>query len=394
MNLKLTADYIHDGIEGYKRNHILIIDQQSRILDFYPGSGEELNECIYYPGLLTPGFVNAHCHLELSHLRGKFQTGTKLIPFLRSVVSTRDEEQEVIQNSIVEADLEMYQEGIVAVGDISNKTDSIEVKRISKIKYYTFIEAFDFLQNSLTDSLFENYFKVYQSYGDLPKAMVPHAAYSVTPELFKKIAALNNSQNSITSVHNQESIDDDLLFQAKAGGFPEFWESFGFSMDGFVANGADSVNYLINHLSADSPALFVHNTRSEKHHIDRLMKWNPKIYFVTCPNANLFIENTLPNYKYFIELGSTIAIGTDSLSSNWKLSILSEMQTLLKYNAWLNLETVIKWATYNGAKALGMDSHIGYIRKNKIPGINWIREVYEEGGSLRLQDSARVRKIV
>ncbi|MBK9107053.1 MAG: amidohydrolase family protein [Saprospiraceae bacterium] len=393
MNLKLTADYIHDGIEGFKRHHILIVDHQYKILDFYQGSEVELKECIYYPGLLTPGFVNAHCHLELSHLRGKFQTGTKLIPFLKNVVSTRDEEKEAIQKAIVEADQEMYREGIVAVGDISNKSDTIDVKKISKLKYYTFIEAFDFLQNSLTESLFGNYAEVYKSYGDLPKSMVAHAAYSVTPGLFKKIAAINNTQNSIMSVHNQESEDDDLLFLSKSGGFPDFWESFGFSMSAFEANGMDSVNYLMDHLTKDRPVLFVHNTRSEKHHIERLMKWNTQSYFVTCPNANLFIENALPNYKNFIEMGATIAIGTDSLSSNWKLSILSELQTLLKFNAWLNLETVLKWATYNGAKALGMDAHMGSIQKHKTPGINWIQEVYENAGSLKINETARVHKI-
>ncbi|MBK8954755.1 MAG: amidohydrolase family protein [Saprospiraceae bacterium] len=390
---KLTADFIHDGKNGFFKNHILILHGKGTVLEFRAASENELKDCNYYPGILTPGFVNAHCHLELSHLKGKFQTGTKLIPFLKSVVTHRGEDLEEIQSAIKAADEEMQREGIVAVGDISNKTDTIEIKKSSPIKYYSFIEAFDFLQEKLTDSLFENYREVYTAFEDLPKSMVPHAAYSVSSAMFNKINRLNNHSNHILSIHNQESPDDDLLFQSKSGGYPEFWSGFGFSMEHFEPNGVDSLKYIMDQLSAENKLLLIHNTQSRIHHIQRLQEWNSNIYFVTCPNANLFIENTLPEYRHFVNANSNMAIGTDSLSSNWKLSVLSEMQTILKYNAWLDLETVLKWATMNGATALGMQNDLGSFTPNKNPGVNWINEVYSDQDQLKIKDSARVQKI-
>lgn len=75
----------------------------------------------YLKGMIVPGFVNTHCHLELSHMKGQVDTGTKLLPFLQSVVTFRDIDQDVILHAIKDGDEEMYKNGIVAVGDISNK---------------------------------------------------------------------------------------------------------------------------------------------------------------------------------------------------------------------------------------------------------------------------------
>ena len=149
------------------------------IIDIVPQGAFEPRDAYFYPGLITPGFINAHCHLELSHLKGLFNTGTGLIPFLNDVVSQRDFAQEKIDEAIQTADAEMWTNGIVAVGDISNKTDTIGIKRRSNIYYYTFVECFDFLQNG-SDAFLKPYLEVYDSFTGLPRAMVPHAPYSVS----------------------------------------------------------------------------------------------------------------------------------------------------------------------------------------------------------------------
>ena len=78
----------------------------------------------------------------------------------------------------------------------------------------------------------------------------------------------------------------------------------------------------------------------------------------------------MPEYKKFIETNAKVTIGTDSLTSNWRLSILDEMKTILKYQSYLDFETVLKWATLNGAEALGFDNILGSIDIGKAPGIN------------------------
>ncbi len=391
---KLRSDCIHTGDRGFIYNHVLVIDDAGFIMDVLPDSEVNISECEYYPGMLTPGFINAHCHLELSHLKGRFDTGTKLIPFLKNVVQQREVDQEVILQCIADADREMINEGIVAVGDISNKKDTLEIKQKSEIYYHTFIEAFDFLQEPLAQKFFDDYKKVYDAYQGLPRTMVPHAPYSVSQSLFAMIKELNATGDHVISLHNQEAVDEDLLFLNKTGAFVEFWESFGFNMDSFVPTGKESVYYALDKMHSNQNTLFIHNTQMKEAQIRDVLSWNRDSYFVTCANANLFIENALPEYKHFTKAGATLCIGTDSLSSNWHLSVMEEMKSILKYNLWLDLEDVLKWATFNGAKALRIDERFGSIAQNKMPGINWIQSVDKANNQLILGKDAWVKRII
>ena len=64
-----------------------------------------------------------------------------------------------------------------------------------------------------------------------------------------------------------------------------------------------------------------------------------------------------------------MTIGTDSLTSNWQLSILEEIKTIRKYASYVSLDTLLEWATINGAKALGFDHKLGSIEVGKKPGL-------------------------
>ncbi|HEX5626218.1 MAG TPA: amidohydrolase family protein, partial [Saprospiraceae bacterium] len=244
----------------------------------------------------------------------------------------------------------------------------------------------------MAQKFFDSYKSVYDSLGDLPKTMVPHAPYSVSKTLFRLLNETNAGKDSVTSIHNQETVDEDLLYQSGGGGFVGFWESFGFDMKHFQSTGEASVFYAMEHLDREHQVLFIHNTCMLEDHVRRTLQWNPRSFFVTCPNANLFIENHLPDYQNFLNAGAQLCIGTDSLSSNWHLSMLEEVKTILKYHSFLDLETVLGWATWNGASALKLDG-LGAFQQGFTPGVNWIQSVRMDAGKCRLQPDARVRKI-
>ncbi|WP_170067718.1 amidohydrolase family protein [Neolewinella xylanilytica] len=376
-----TADYVFPISSAPIRNGIIVTDESGHIRDVIDpakGSGgkaslgPENTAPASAPkkieGVLVPGFVNAHCHLELSHLQGKSQTGKTLLPFLVDVVTLRETDPEVIEAAIREQDRLMWEGGIQAVGDICNKPDTAATKRKSPIRYYSFVEMFDFLQEERAQASFELYLPAYEQQPE-PKSAVPHAPYTVSEALYQKINALN-TDNETVSIHNQETAAEDELFQTGAGEFRSFFEGFGTSLDGFNAPGTPSLYHAIQHMDPGKRTLFVHNTLTSPEAILAAEAWGDRgVYWVTCPNANLYIENRLPRYDRFLDAGVKVCVGTDSLTSNWQLSIVEELKTIARFQSYVPFASLLRWATLNGAEALQFDDELGSLEVGKRPGL-------------------------
>jgi cytosine/adenosine deaminase-related metal-dependent hydrolase len=363
---KIAADFIYDANkESFLEDHVLIVENQ-KILDVIPihNGGADIKR---YSGILCPGFVNTHCHLELSHMKGIIDSGTGLINFLQKVVNLRAFPNEVIQNAIEEADKYMSSSGIVAVGDISNTSDTVHTKSKSGIKYSTFVEMFDLLNPGLTQSTIDRYIEVFNAHSD-EKSYSPHAPYTVSKGLFEFIKS-QNQENVTVSIHNQEVVDENELFLHRGGRFEDFYKGIGASLEHFEAIGKTSIHYALENLDPKQRTLFVHNTMTNAHDLETADNWSKNIFWATCPNANLYIENRLPTYNTFLEADAKMTIGTDSLSSNWQLSVWEEVKTIKKFNHFIPLSKLLKWATLNGAQALGFESELGSFDKGKSPGI-------------------------
>lgn len=365
---KITAEWIYTVDSERIHRGVIVISDQNEILEIGKRDQFDQSEIEHFSGIIIPGFINTHCHLELSHMKGKVDTGTGLIPFIRKVVQFRDVDQEVIQEAIRRADKEMYDAGIQAVGDISNKPDTFEVKSQSKIRYFTFVEMFDFLQDDKTEMLIQPYLDTYhQAQGHF--SAVPHATYSVSPTLFRRVRELNSKQTLTVSIHNQETPAEISLFASHDGALLDFFGGLGFPIDKFRPDERSPLRYALNHMDPAQRTLLVHNTLTPAEDIQFAHRWSEELYWATCANANLYIENRLPNYAAFVEEGAKMTIGTDSLTSNWQLSVWEEMKTISRYHSYLDFETLLRWATLNGAQALGFDDELGSISVGKKPGL-------------------------
>ena len=381
---KITADWIYPISSEPIENGVIITDNKGQILAIDRRENHDTASLDIRKGILTPGFVNTHCHLELSHMKGLVATGTTLIPFITNVVTRRAASAEIIAEAIKNAENEMIKGGIVAVGDISNTVDTFAQKAKGRLRYYTFIEMFDFLQDQNAPTEFEKYAAVYEALRLVKgsrKSVVPHAPYSVSRELFKKIREFNEKSNITISIHNQETVPEQDLFLYGNGGFYDFYQKFGISLTAFKPPHKTSIHYALDNLTPSVKTLFVHNTLTSIADIHAAQAWSPNIYWTTCPNANLYIENRLPNYKNFIDTNACMTLGTDSLTSNWQLSIIEEMRTIQRFQSDVPLETLLQWATLNGAKALGFDGSLGSFDVGKTPGINLL--TVENGKILR-----------
>ena len=378
---KFSADWVFPISSPPIENGVVITDETGKILAIENRDQHDPASLDIQRGILAPGFVNTHCHLELSHMKGMVDTGTGLIPFITGVVTKRNADAEVIADAIKKAEAEMLSGGIVALGDISNSTDTFAVKSRGRMRYYTFVELFDFLQESGTEKVFADWSAVYAQHQTAPGSalsMVPHAPYSVSKGLFEKINHFNEKRGITVSIHNQETPPENELFEQGNGAFYEFYDRFGISLEQFSPSGKSSIFYALEHMNPVNRTLFVHNTLTNRIDIEAAHAWSPNVYWATCPNANLYIENRLPNYHTFLDTGARVTIGTDSLTSNWQLSILEEMKTIARYQSYVPFATLLRWATLNGAQALGFDDTLGSLEPGKTPGVVLLQGVTPE----------------
>lgn len=370
---KFQADWIYPVSSPPLKEGVVVIDDDGMILDVLPPPGYPDGDVQRLHGVIVPGFINTHCHLELSHMKGMVDTGTGLIPFIRAIVKKRNAPAEVIEQAIWDAEDQMLQNGIVAVGDISNTTDTFAQKQMARLRYYTFIEMFDFLQDDKAQLWFDQYRDV-GALLSLPaghrKSCVPHAPYTVSPSLFARINTENAAGRHTISIHNQEMPSENALFVDGSGGLPEFFRDFDIALDRFIPTGRTSIYYAMQHMDPAHRALFVHNVLTCEEEIRDAHAWSDHVYWATNPSANLYIENCLPDYGAFVRTNARVTIGTDSLASNWQLCILSEMKTLARYQSGIPFDTLLRWATLNGAAALGFEDTLGSIEAGKTPGLN------------------------
>jgi cytosine/adenosine deaminase-related metal-dependent hydrolase len=365
----LSASKIFPVTQAPIANGVIAIDEQGYIAGLYqPEEAKNLGLSISknYNGFLIPGFINTHCHLELSHLKGKIPTHTGLFKFVGQVMKNRFAEDGEIIAAMQTADQQMFQNGVVAVADISNQAISKEVKKESRLYYHTFVEAMGFNPVN-AGTIFSNALAIRDSFSPLSASIVPHAPYSVSDELFKNIAALSDTEPNLISIHNQETAAEDEFFKFKTGEFLDLYKMLGLDLEFYHPSGKSALQTTLPKLP-DSPTLLVHNTQTNKEDVEFAIAAHKELYWCLCPNANLYIENTLPDVLMLKQEGLTITLGTDSLASNNQLSILKEMQTLQDYKN-LDFETLLKWATLNGASFLGIEATYGSLESGKKPGL-------------------------
>lgn len=338
-------------------------------------------------GIICPGFVNAHCHVELSYMKGKFRKGTGMAGFIDQINELRDtSSMEDKVNALKAAMDSMWAQGVQAMADISNCADSFEVKASHPMYSRSFLEVFG--ANPAECSAVMSSVLELQAKADavgLDAAPTPHSCYTMSPELVTA-SSVAGLKRGFLSFHSEESDEEEQMMRYGSG---PMW-------DNRVRNGiptppitgTSSLEYFLDRLKAGVQApvegnvLLVHECclTSEGAALAKQVLRHP--YIAVCPLSNLFIHNTLPPIPVMMASGIPICIGTDSLSSNDQLNIVAEIECLQKAFG-LNLQTLLEWACLNGARFLGLQDRMGTLEPGKRPGI--VR-IVEEGGCPHLRE--------
>ncbi|WP_300602532.1 amidohydrolase family protein [Niabella sp.] len=368
MYKKIKPAQLFDGYRLLKEK-VLILTHTGTVVDIVDpaDAGEEVQQI---EGLLSPGFINGHCHLELSHMKGIIDEHTGLLKFVNQIVSKRYAHPETIPAAIENAEAEMVRNGIVAVGDICNTTDTLFQKEKGHLYYHNFVEVIGF-EPAQAQQHFDTYKTVYDAYCQRfhPQqvSLTPHAPYSVATPLWKLLATFPG--NRLLSIHNQETEDEDQWFLNGTGGFKALYERLQLKEVPIAPEGKTSIQTYGNYLPQDQRLLFIHNVFTTADDILFAQHRFPDAAWCLCPNANYYITNRLPDIPMLQKMDIRLVLGTDSLASNYSLSIWDEMLRIQKHYPQVSLEQMLPWATINGAKALQIDHRYGSFEKGKEPGV-------------------------
>lgn len=354
MPRKIASNWLWTP-EGFLRRPLVTLDDGGRILDVRTCDAPDREPFTeFHAGLLTPGFVNAHCHLELSALRGRIPEGCGFAGFARAMGEVRglaDEEER--RAAIAAADAEMTRGGIVVVGDIANGEAAFDVKSAGRIAYRTFAEFFG-LRTMAADSL--------RPLLRHPRtSLTPHSVYSVQDAPFRALCAEGTAP---LSIHFMESPAEAELFAGR-GPLHEWYARAGFACD-FLHYGSPAER-LVRSIPAERPLILVHACCVGEEEVRRILAhFTAPVYWCLCPRSNRYISRLEPPVALLRSLGARICLGTDSLASNRSLSLLDELRAL----GGVPLRESLRWATLGGAEALGLDDALGTVAPGKRPGLN------------------------
>lgn len=365
---KFKAIQLFTGTEMLDETFVLIVQQNGTIETIVSASqaGEDVQ---LLNGTLCPGFINSHCHLELSHMKELIPEHTGLVDFVLQVVSKRHFPEDEILAAIGKAETDMLAAGIVAVGDICNNTLTLPQKKLNRLLYHNFIEVSGW-NPLLADIRMERSLEHYHAYQQAfpgHTSLSPHAPYSVSDALWAFMQPYFVQQ--VLTIHNQESKAENEFFQNGTGDFIRLYETMHISNPSFKAAGTNSLPAYFHQMQKGKQVMLVHNNFISQEDIDYIQEQEVEASFCLCLNANLYIENTLPPVNLLLQNNLNICIGTDSLASNHQLSVLEEIKTLQLYFPHVSLAVLLQAATFNGAKALGMDDELGSFEKGKKPGV-------------------------
>jgi cytosine/adenosine deaminase-related metal-dependent hydrolase len=378
----LTAPYVF--LENTIQTDVYIFfDENGFVQDVIKNPDYEVTDAQKLNGLLVPGFVNAHCHLELSHMKGTIPRHIPMAEFARILIGNRHIPIEQQESKIRQAIQEMIASGTVLVGDIANEEMMLNIKQdyTQRLKIHTFWELFG-LNEEKSLQAFDKSLQIPERYEAV--TLVPHAPFTVLPALMEKIVLWNKSHHTRMSIHALESEDEMNYFKDHSGHFPAFFESF--SPD-LRAPANHPLDYFFRYFDKELKVLYVHMTEGTAEDVQRINFQTPDYYVCLCPRSNIYIHNKLPNLSVFNP--QRLCIGTDSLASNDDLDILKEILCLQETYPHFKLELLLQMATENGAKALLYEKTFGQFKRGFRPGAVEITGFDSKSAKLHQDSTAR-----
>ena len=320
---------------------------------------------------VLPGLVNAHTHLELSWMRGKIAPSDSMPAWAQRLIALRVEQRAEPRAAIAAAIAEARTSGTALVGDVSNTLAADQLLGESPLAGAMFYELLGFNATE-PEQLVANTREALDRLAprtDWTRTIVPHAPYSVSPQLFRAIGKA--AGNRPMSIHVGESGDEMTFLRHGTGAWRELLGRLGAWNDRWEPPGCGPVEYIDRLGLVNDRLMAVHGTQLADEELRRLAAVSATL--VTCPRSNRWTGAGTPPIERFYSSGVRVAIGTDSLASVEDLNLFGELAYARHLAPHVPARRLLESATIAGAIALGFQKEFGTIESGKRAALIAVR---------------------
>jgi len=319
---------------------------------------------------ILPGFVNAHTHLELTHLRGRVPFRGSFIRWVEDLVALRwlDQAEADRVAAIREGAGQSLAAGVTAIGDVGYGlhavgawsgadpwiTGYLEVLGIGARASAWHAQSFDVLRKACNRAPFADHCRV---------GLSPHAPYSVETSVYRCVVEYAAAAHRPLCTHLAETLDELQFLADGTGPLRDMLERWGLWDGSFVPPGCSPVEYMRRLGLLDCNPLLIHVNYVSGQDLETLSRHDCHVAF--CPRSHAFFGHKPHRWRDMLGSGINVCVGTDSLASNDSLSVLDELRFLWRQSPTVPPGTLLRMGTLAGARALGVEAMCGSLSLGK-----------------------------
>jgi cytosine/adenosine deaminase-related metal-dependent hydrolase len=349
---------IDDGAVVVAGDQIAAVGRFGEVRALGGGSVIDLGEVVILPGL-----INAHCHLDFTSLRGIIRQERSFADWVLQINRLRrDLSDEDFLASIALGFAEARRWGTTTIANIESMPALLERMVPPPLRTWWFAELIDVRPRSSAEKMIEDSLSFFRNKENWlgGVGLSPHAPYTASLKLTRLAAEIASRHKMLLSTHLAESDEEMEMFRDGRGRLFDLLLSLGRPMDDCGA-GKTPLALMLERGVINDQWIVVHLNELSEEDFARLEN-GPRFHIAHCPRSSRYFQHRPFAMRELRDLRFNICLGTDSLASNFSLSLFAEMQAVRDAHRWLEPKRILEMATINSARALHEEDALGKIR--------------------------------